>query len=117
MKLRWTSRIIGFLALSALGSVLPSCTHVAGMATWQSTSFPAAGAELSVGPPGSTFTRHYYPVNTKGHFSFWISSLDTDNIWLWSGRGSPDLDAVQLDPTQISDHMTLAVPRRVVPQH
>ena len=117
MKLRSTPRIFGLLAFLALCAVLPCCTHVAGMATWQGTSFPAAGAELSVGPPGSTFTRHYYLVNSKGHFSFWISSLDKDNIWLWSGRGSPTLDATQLDPAQISDHMKIAVPRRVLPLH
>ncbi len=116
MKLSLTPRIFGLLAFLALSGVLPSCTHVAGTATWQGTSFPAAGAELSVGPPGSTFTRHYYPVNTKGHFSFWISSLDKANIWLWSGQGSPNLDAVQIDPTQVSDHMTVAVPKRLVPQ-
>jgi hypothetical protein len=55
-------------------------------------------------------------VNAQGHFSFWISSLDKDNIWLWSGRGSRNLDAMQLDPTQISDHMKIAVPKRLLPR-
>ena len=115
MNRKRTSRIFGALAFLALCGMLPCCIHVAGVATWQGTSFPAAGAELSVGPPGSTFTRHYYPVNTRGHFSFWVSSLDTDNIWVWSGQGNPDFDSVQLDPSQISSHMAIAVPKRVVP--
>lgn len=115
MTYKRMSRFFGALTFLALCGMLPCCTHVAGMATWQGTSFPAAGAELSVGPPGSTFTRHFYRVNTRGHFSFWVSSLDTDNIWVWSGEGSPDFDSVQLDPTQISDHMNIAVPRRIVP--
>lgn len=116
MKLGSTLRIFTLLSFLGLCGVLPCCTHVAGMATWQGTSFPAAGAELSVGPPGSTFTRHFYTVNSQGHFSFWISSLDKDNIWLWSGRGSRNLDAMQLDPTQISDHMKIAVPKRLLPR-
>lgn len=115
MKLQLTRFIGGVLTVLALGGILPSCTHVAGIATWQGTSLPAAGAELSVGPPGSTFTMHFYPVNAKGYFNFWISSLDTDNIWVWSGQGHANFDSVQLDASQISDHMAIQVPQRVVP--
>ncbi len=98
-----------------LWSVLPSCTHVAGIATWAGTTQPAMGAELSVGVPGSTFTHNYYPVNAKGHFNFWISPLDTDNVWIWSGQGDPSLDSIQLDPSQITDHMAIELPKRIVP--
>ncbi|MGC9259929.1 MAG: hypothetical protein ACP5I8_07615 [Phycisphaerae bacterium] len=115
MTIKFTRYFCGAVFFLGLCGLLSGCTHVAGMATWQGTSFPAAGAELSLGPPGSTFTRHYYPVNKNGHFSFWISALDTDNLWVWSGRGSAAINAVQLDPSQISDHMAIAVPRRLLP--
>lgn len=110
-----TRHIFSTVVILALGSVLPCCTHVAGTATWAGTTLPAAGAKLSVGTPSSTFTLNYYPVNAQGRFSFWISPLDTDNIWIWSGQGDPSVDSVQIDPTLISDHMTIQVPRRVVP--
>ena len=115
MKLKLTRFMGGVLTVLAIGGVLPCCTHVAGIATWQGTSLPASGAELSVGPPGSTFTEHFYPVNAKGKFNFWISSLDTDNIWVWSRKGHANLESVQLDPSQISDHMVIQVPQRLMP--
>ncbi len=110
-----TKPILGGICFLMLCGMLTGCTHVAGIATWQGTSFPAAGAELSVGPPGSTFTTHYYPVNSHGHFSFWISSLDTDNVWVWSGQGRASVNSLQIDPGEISDHMQLQVPKRLMP--
>jgi hypothetical protein len=112
-RIKTILRGIGFLLLCGMVS---GCTHVAGIAVWQGTSFPAAGAKLSLGPPGSTFTQHFYPVNSKGHFSFWISSLDTDNVWVWSGRGNSAVNSFQIDPSEISDHMQLQVPKRLVPR-
>jgi hypothetical protein len=91
-------------------AVLGGCTHLAGIVVSEDTGHPVAHAEFSVGQPGEVgaTSRHY--SRADGKFDFYVDSLDKDNLWVWSGRTDPSVDAVHINPSDISTRMRILLP-------
>lgn len=105
----WKKYLIAVLGLCITG-IVTGCTHIAGTVVWEDTNQPAAGALISVGNPGGDFTSDSHTTDVHGAFSFNIDPLDTDDIWVWSGHGDPDENAIHIDPGQVNDHMLIEIP-------
>ncbi|MGC8560873.1 MAG: hypothetical protein ACP5O1_09365 [Phycisphaerae bacterium] len=99
-----------WLLLSAGTIVLCGCTHVAGVVVYQGSHIPAKGTIVSVGEPATGFNYQPHPVDNTGHFDFYADPLDTNNIWVIPPHGDPSLDAIHLQPSQISSHMYVVLP-------
>ncbi|NNM87673.1 MAG: hypothetical protein HKL95_04050 [Phycisphaerae bacterium] len=98
------------LILPAAMAALSGCTHLAGIVVSGETGRSVPHAEFSVGQPGevAATSRHY--SRASGKFDFYIDSLDQDNLWVWSGRGDPSVDAVHINPSEISTRMRILLP-------
>jgi hypothetical protein len=97
-----------------IGLCLPlltaGCTHLAGQVLWAQGDTPVPTAEFTVGPPGSPLSTNHHHVNADGRFNFWISPLDTSDLWVWSGLGDPTLNAMHIDARTVGDHMRVILP-------
>ncbi len=100
-----------FLALSISALGIAGCTHVAGMVEWSGTKTPVPDAQFSVGPPESQLSGDRFSGHADGTFSFYLNPLDTDDLWVWSGRGRASLGAMHLSPRQVNDHMVIQLPQ------
>ena len=100
-----------FFAISGIVLIgfISGCTHMAGTVEWQDTNKPVAGAIISIGQPGGDFVFGSHTTDAHGAFSFDIISLDTDDVWVWSGQGDPVENSVHVDPDIISDHMVIQI--------
>ncbi|MGC8552375.1 MAG: hypothetical protein ACP5O7_05855 [Phycisphaerae bacterium] len=99
------TRIAFCLLALAILPVLGGCTHIAGQVLMAGTHTPVAGAEVSVGRPGGMDVHKSTTTDAMGHFSMDINPLDTDDLFVWSGHGDPNLYAQQVNPQSVSDHM------------
>ena len=98
------------MILLSLITGLAGCTHLAGVVVSEDTGRPVPHAEFSVGQPGggAATSRHY--SRSDGKFDFYVDSLDKDNLWVWSGRTDPSVDAVHINPSGISTRMRILLP-------
>jgi hypothetical protein len=101
---------VAWLLLSASTIFFGGCTHIAGVVVYQGSHIPARGAVVSVGEPATGFSYQPHPVDKTGHFSFYTDPLDTSNIWVVPPHCDPSLDAIHLQPSQISSHMYVVLP-------
>lgn len=101
---RVIQRIVCLFALAIL-PVLGGCTHIAGRVLLAGTHTPVAGAEVSVGRPGGMDVHKSTTTDATGHFSMQINPLDSDDLFVWSGHGDPNIYAQQINPQSVSDHM------------
>ena len=101
-----------WLLLSASTIFLGGCTHIAGVVVYQGSHIPAKGAVVSVGEPATGFNYQGHSVDKTGHFSFYTDPLDTTNIWVIPPHGDPSLDAIHLQPNQVSSHMYVVLPNQ-----
>jgi hypothetical protein len=99
-----------FLIFLGAIAALAGCTHLAGIVVSENTGRPVPHAQFSVGQPGevAATSRHYSHLD--GKFDFYVDSLDKYNLWVWSGRGDPAVDAVHINPSDISTRMRILLP-------
>ena len=98
---------VGWLGAVALGCALAGCTQVKGQVLDAQTKAPLTGVTFTGGRPDSisVFARH--KVDSEGRFDFSIAPTDEQYLYLWDGQGNPELHAMHIDPTQISNHMKI----------
>ena len=98
---------MGLFALVLL--TLSACTHVRGVVVDERTNEGLSTAILSIGRPDGIAIYWQYPVDSKGHFDFYISPVDESNLWLYDSNGDPRVTMIRIDRTQINEHMKLSL--------
>jgi hypothetical protein len=87
-------------------TLLPACTHVAGIVE-QGPGQPMSTAVLSVGRPGGIGVSTPHKVDPRGHFDFYLAPTDESDLYLYDGAGDPKLTLQHIDEREIGTHMQL----------
>jgi hypothetical protein len=96
---------IGLLGVASLG-IAGCTTDVAGVVL-DARELPVRDAFFTVGLPTGVGTFGKYPVDQDGKFNFHIAPTDESQLYLWNGKGDPQVSIVHIDHAEISDHMRL----------
>ena len=100
------------LALPLLTLALTACTHVKGVILEDRTNRPVTDAALTIGRPDGIGVYQRIHVDKNARFDFYISPTDEDFLFVWDGKGDPLISVRKIDRGEISDHMTIKLPRQ-----
>src|SRR5690349_17366967 len=92
-----------FLALPLL-ILLPACTHISGVVE-QSPGRPLPSAVISVGRPDGVAVFEKHPVDSRGHFDFYLMPTDESAVYVYDSGGDPRLTLRRLEEIELRQGM------------